>query len=89
MDLLDRYRGATLGLAAGDVLRKLGDSGNIGRFGIGFISTFQFTDSPEIRSGDLQVHLQPERTAWNWVANGQIRRHSFHAPMGKRRAFPR
>lgn len=44
---------------------KLGDPGNIGRFGIGFISTYQVTDSPGIRSGDLEVHLHPERLEWS------------------------
>src|SRR4029079_14562269 len=44
---------------------KLGDPGNIGRFGIGFISTYQITDSPEIRSRDLQVQLHPERLEWS------------------------
>lgn len=39
---------------------KLARSENIGRFGIGFVSTYQVTDSPEIHSNQLKVILRPE-----------------------------
>ena len=67
---------------------KLGDSENIGRFGIGFISTYQITDSPEIRSLDLALRLHPELSEWSgqrtellegtrltfpWARNGETR----------------
>lgn len=44
-----------------DVLRgtKTNDTGQIGRFGIGFKSVYAFTDSPQISSGD--EHFQIER----------------------------
>ena len=40
---------------------KLSRSDNIGRFGIGFVSTYQVTDRPEIRSAGIKLTLHPER----------------------------
>lgn len=39
---------------------KLSKSENIGRFGIGFVSTYQITDRPEIRSSGLALTLEPD-----------------------------
>lgn len=39
---------------------KLSRSENIGRFGIGFVSTYQITDHPEIRSSGVKLTLYPE-----------------------------
>ncbi|MEP0952377.1 MAG: DUF3883 domain-containing protein [Marinobacter sp.] len=44
---------------------KLSKSENIGRFGIGFVSTYQITDQPEIESSRIKLRLQPERGAWD------------------------
>lgn len=38
---------------------KINVGSQIGRFGIGFVSVYQITDSPIIRSGDLQMRLDP------------------------------
>ena len=43
---------------------KLSRSENIGRFGIGFVSTYQITDHPEIRSSGIKLALYPERGEW-------------------------
>ncbi len=43
---------------------KLSDGENIGRFGIGFVSTYQVTDHPEIRSSGIKVTLHPDRGQW-------------------------
>ncbi len=39
---------------------KLSRGENIGRFGIGFVSTYQVTDHPEIRSSGVKLTLHPE-----------------------------
>jgi len=43
---------------------KLSRSENIGRFGIGFVSTYQITDHPEIRSAGIKLTLRPEEGQW-------------------------
>ncbi len=48
---------AILNVASGE---KLAIREKIGRFGIGFLSTYQITDCPEIHSNGLEVKLQPE-----------------------------
>jgi hypothetical protein len=40
---------------------KYGDPALIGRFGIGFVSVYQITDTPIIRSLDVQLQLDPLR----------------------------
>lgn len=43
---------------------KLAKGENIGRFGIGFVSTYQITDHPEIRSAGIKLTLRPEDGQW-------------------------
>ena len=43
---------------------KLSRGKNIGRFGIGFVSTYQITDHPEIRSSGVKLTLHPEEGRW-------------------------
>lgn len=43
---------------------KSKDSDNIGRFGIGFISTYQITDRPTIKSSGLSLTLIPEKASF-------------------------
>ena len=43
---------------------KLTRSENIGRFGIGFSSTYQITDYPEIQSAGIKLTLIPEEAKW-------------------------
>jgi len=43
---------------------KLSRGENIGRFGIGFVSTYQVTDHPEIRSTGIKLTLHPEKGQW-------------------------
>lgn len=43
---------------------KLSNGENIGRFGIGFVSTYQVTDHPEIRSSGIKLTLRPEEGQW-------------------------
>ena len=43
---------------------KLFQSENIGRFGIGFLSAYQVTDRPEIRSSGVKLTLVPEDGEW-------------------------
>lgn len=43
---------------------KLSRADNIGRFGIGFVSTYQVTDHPQIRSSGVKLTLHPEEGEW-------------------------
>lgn len=43
---------------------KLSRGENIGRFGIGFVSTYQVTDHPEVRSSGVKLTLHPEQGQW-------------------------
>ncbi len=44
---------------------KLLQNENIGRFGIGFLSAYQITDRPEIRSSGIKLTLIPEEGEWS------------------------
>ena len=55
----DYHRIAEVG-GGGKLLR----SENIGRFGIGFLSTYQVTDHPEIHSSGIKLTLHPELGEW-------------------------
>jgi len=55
----DYHRIADVG-SGGKLLR----SENIGRFGIGFVSTYQVTDHPEVRSSGIKLTLHPEMGQW-------------------------
>lgn len=44
---------------------KLGQSENIGRFGIGFVSAYQITDHPRIQSSGIELTLKPETGQWD------------------------
>ena len=44
---------------------KLSRGENIGRFGIGFVSAYQITDHPEIRSSGIKLTLLPEQGQWS------------------------
>src|SRR5689334_16298491 len=44
---------------------KLGQSENIGRFGIGFVSAYQITDHPRIQSSEIKLTLKPETGQWD------------------------
>ena len=56
----DFHRIAEVG-SGGKLLR----SENIGRFGIGFLSTYQVTDHPEIRAAGIKLALVPELGEWS------------------------
>ena len=57
--ICDYHRIADVG-SGGKLLR----SENIGRFGIGFLSVYQVTDRPEIRSAGIKLTLVPETAEW-------------------------
>jgi len=52
-------------LASGGKARR---SENIGRFGIGFVSTYQLCDHPQIHSTGIKVTLWPEREEFEFAA---------------------
>jgi len=59
---------------------KLSRSENIGRFGIGFVSTYQVTDHPEIRSSEIKLALYPELGKWSIEAFDEPNGTSFFLP---------
>jgi hypothetical protein len=59
---------------------KLSKSENIGRFGIGFVSTYQITDRPEIRSEGLRLILYPELEEWKIESYNEPFGTSFFLP---------
>lgn len=61
---------------------KLRRSENIGRFGIGFLSAFQVTDHPEVRSSGIKLTLFPESGKWNTTSCDQ-RGTTFFLPWAK------
>ncbi len=58
-DTCDYHSIVKVGLGA-----KLSRRDNIGRFGIGFVSTYQVTDNPQIRSSGIKLTLVPEEEVW-------------------------
>lgn len=59
---------------------KLSRGENIGRFGIGFVSTYQVTDHPEIRSSGIKLALYPEQEQWFVEAFEEPNGTSFFLP---------
>lgn len=59
---------------------KLSRGENIGRFGIGFVSTYQVTDHPEIRSSGIKLTLYPEQGQWFTEAFDEPKGTSFFLP---------
>lgn len=59
---------------------KLSRGENIGRFGIGFVSTYQVTDHPEIRSSGIKLSLYPEQGRWFTEAFEEPNGTSFFLP---------
>lgn len=59
---------------------KLSRGENIGRFGIGFVSTYQVTDHPEVRSAGIKLALHPEKGQWFIEAFKEPNGTSFFLP---------
>jgi hypothetical protein len=59
---------------------KLSRGENIGRFGIGFVSTYQITDHPQIRSAGIKLTLHPEEGQWFIESFDQSVNTSFFLP---------
>lgn len=59
---------------------KLSRSENIGRFGIGFVSTYQVTNHPEIRSSGVKLTLYPEEGQWSIDPLEQSKGTTFFLP---------
>lgn len=59
---------------------KLSRSDNIGRFGIGFVSTYQIADHPEIHSAGVKLTLFPEDQEWRIDATDECPGTEFFLP---------
>jgi hypothetical protein len=59
---------------------KLSRSQNIGRFGIGFVSTYQITDHPQILSNNVKLTLHPEEGKWFFEPCEQAEGTTFFLP---------
>jgi len=59
---------------------KLTHSENIGRFGIGFVSTYQITDHPQIHSSGIKLTLHPESGQWFVEPDNQAVGTTFFLP---------
>ena len=59
---------------------KLTHSENIGRFGIGFVSTYQITDHPQIYSSGIKLTLHPESGQWFVEPDDQTAGTTFFLP---------
>lgn len=59
---------------------KLSRGENIGCFGIGFVSTYQITDRPQIRSAGIKLTLLPEQGRWDSESFEEPRGTSFFLP---------
>ena len=59
---------------------KLSKSDNIGRFGIGFVSTYQIADHPQVHSAGIQLTLMPERQKWQIGATEEDSGTTFFLP---------
>ena len=58
-------------------------SENIGRFGIGFVSSYQVTDNPQITSSGLTLTLQPEIASWKYTPSPDTTGTRFLLPWAK------
>jgi len=59
---------------------KMADKESIGRFGIGFVSVYQVTDHPEIRSSGIKLTLFPELGQWDIEHIEESKGTSFFLP---------
>ena len=59
---------------------KLSRSENIGRFGIGFSSTYQICDQPRILSSGIELTLMPEEQKWQKRENQDTKGTTFFLP---------
>ena len=62
---------------------KLGQSENIGRFGIGFVSSYQITDHPRIQSSGISLTLKPEAGEWDLEPCEQTSETEFFLPWAR------
>jgi hypothetical protein len=62
---------------------KLKDSENIGRFGVGFVSSYQICDHPEIESARLKVKLNPLDANADVDESDHVKDTQFYFPWAK------
>lgn len=62
---------------------KLKDSENIGRFGVGFVSSYQICDHPEIESAGLKVKLNPLDANADVDESDHVKETQFYFPWAK------